>query len=229
MLRVRARDNSCFVALCNMVGGPGRARSSTATRSSSTTRASWSPAPPSFEEALLVVDVDPTSGGRAAAARRAPAGAARDRVARRGPDGSSCRRSRQGAASPHAASRSTTSSRCGSRSSSGCATTSDKNGFREVVVGLSGGIDSALTAAIARRGARRRARARRLDAVALLLRRRRARDAAAGRESLGVDFREIAIEPIVEAVRRRARAVVRGRDARPDRGEPAGARARARC
>ena len=48
------------------------------------------------------------------------------------------------------------------------------------------------------RGARRRARARRVDAVALLVRgdARRCRRLA---ESLGIDFREIAIEPVVEA------------------------------
>ena len=73
-----------------------------------------------------------------------------------------------------------------------------KNGFGDVVVGVSGGIDSALTAALARRGARRGARARRLDAVALLVR-GHARDARRLAEALGIDFRELPIEPIVEA------------------------------
>ena len=53
-----------------------------------------------------------------------------------------------GRAADRAAS-STSSSRCGSRSSSACATTCEKNGFGDVVLGLSGGIDSALTAALA--------------------------------------------------------------------------------
>ena len=47
----------------------------------------------------------------------------------------------------------------------------EKNGFGDVVVGVSGGIDSALTAALAVRGARARARPLRLDAFAVQLRR----------------------------------------------------------
>ena len=43
-----------------------------------------------------------------------------------------------------------------------------KNGFTDVVIGLSGGIDSSLVAAHRRRRPRRRARARRVDAVAVL-------------------------------------------------------------
>ena len=39
--------------------------------------------------------------------------------------------------------------RCGARSCSACATTSHKSGFRRVLLGLSGGIDSALVAAVA--------------------------------------------------------------------------------
>ena len=45
-----------------------------------------------------------------------------------------------------------------------------KNGFREVVLGVSGGIDSALTAALAVAGARRRPHPLRVDALALFVR-----------------------------------------------------------
>ncbi len=64
MLRVRARDNSCFVALCNMVGGQDELIFDGSSvvfddEGELVARA------PSFEEALLVVDLDPaTAVGR---------------------------------------------------------------------------------------------------------------------------------------------------------------------
>ena len=54
-----------------------------------------------------------------------------------------------------------------------------KNGFTDVVFGLSGGIDSSLVAVHRRRRPRRRARARRVDAEPLLVRRTRRTDAEA--------------------------------------------------
>ena len=87
-----------------------------------------------------------------------------------------------------------------------------KNGFGDVVIGLSGGIDSALTAALAVEAlgpervhgvsmpSRFSSEATRGDAQRLA-------------ESLGIDFREIAIEPIVERVRpRRSRRSFAGRE-----------------
>jgi NAD+ synthase (glutamine-hydrolysing) len=74
----------------------------------------------------------------------------------------------------------------------------DKNGFREIVVGVSGGIDSALTAALA-------VEALGPDRVHLVTMPSRFSseatrgDAARLAENLGADFRELAIEPIVEA------------------------------
>ena len=85
----------------------------------------------------------------------------------------------------------------------------DKNGFRDIVVGLSGGIDSALTAALAVEALGAGAGARGVDAVALLVRRRRAATRARLAESLGIDFREIPIESIVGGVRRGAGAELR--------------------
>ena len=58
----------------------------------------------------------------------------------------------------------------------------DKNGFSDIVVGLSGGIDSALTVALAVEALGAGARARRLDAVALLVGGDARRRAAARRE-----------------------------------------------
>ena len=96
------------------------------------------------------------------------------------------------------------------------------------MIGLSGGIDSALTAAIAV-GA---LGAERVHGVSMPSRYSSAGtrgDAALVAASLGIDFREIPIEPMVEAFTGALAAAFAGRAARPDRGEPAGARARARC
>jgi NAD+ synthase (glutamine-hydrolysing) len=74
----------------------------------------------------------------------------------------------------------------------------DKNGFGAVVVAVSGGIDSALTAAISV-GALGSGR---VHAVSMPSRYSSAgtrTDARRLAESLGVDFREIPIEPVVEA------------------------------
>ena len=128
MLRVRARDNACFIALCNMVGGQdelvfdgelarprrrGRAR-----RPGGELRGGAARRRPR-----------PGRDGRAPAARRAPPCArARATVeptaeeielaAAARPDATPC--------IPGRRRRSTTSSRCAARSSSGCATTSSR-------------------------------------------------------------------------------------------------------
>jgi NAD+ synthase (glutamine-hydrolysing) len=72
----------------------------------------------------------------------------------------------------------------------------DKNGFREIVVGLSGGIDSAVTAALAVEAIG----AARVHGVSMPSRfssEGTRRDAQRLAESLGIDFREIPIEQIV--------------------------------
>ena len=230
MLVTRARDNSCFVALCNAVGGQDELifdGHSVVLDDDGEVIARA----PGFEEALLVVDVEPEARDRAAAARRAPP-RARARARRDAASRGRARRRAEGrrptASGSTASSRRCTSrsSRCGSRSSSASATTSTKNGFREVVLGVSGGIDSALTAALAVGGARRRARALRLDAVALLVGRRRRPMRGGSPSSLGAHFLELPIEPIVPRVRGRARRRLRRTRARPGRGEPPGAHPR---
>ena len=123
--------------------------SSTAARSRSTpTARSW-PGPRRSREELLVCERRPGRGGRRAAARHAaaarvepPAGRARRgararrRRARGAPGRSRCRRSRS-------------RRRCGRRSCSGSRDYAAKNGFQRALLGLSGGIDSALVAALA--------------------------------------------------------------------------------
>ena len=113
----------------------------------------------------------PGRRGRPPAARRAPPRARARPGARRADERRARAAARAGRSRSRRGSRrrSTTSSRCGSRSSSACTTTSTKNGFGDVVIGVSGGIDSALTAALCVEALGAGARARRLDAVALLV------------------------------------------------------------
>src|SRR5205807_2073705 len=72
----------------------------------------------------------------------------------------------------------------------------DKNGFRDVVVGLSGGIDSALTAALAAE-ALEPARVHCVSMPSRFSSEGTRADARLLAESIGADFREIAIDPVV--------------------------------
>ena len=101
----------------------------------------------------------------------------------------------------------------------------EKNGFREVVLGVSGGIDSAVTAALAAEalGPER--------VVAVSMPSRYSSDATQDdarrlAESLGVRFLELPIESVVDAVEADARRSLRRHGARPRRGEHPGAGAR---
>ena len=152
-----ARRCSPHARATTRAGSRSSTRSARRTSSSSTVTASCSTRTgrswraPAFEEALLVVDVDPTTAigrrlrdarRRALAARAGTSGPARRRP-RRAPGRTARRRS------PLSCRSSTSSRRCASRSSSACATTSRRTASRDVVLGISGGIDSALTAALA--------------------------------------------------------------------------------
>ena len=126
--------------------------SSTATRSSSTTTAGSSPARPSSRRRCSSATSTPTPPARpgcatpaagARPARRRPPSTTSGRCARRRPGRT---RARSAARSPTRCRRSTRST---PRSSWGRATTTRKNGFGHVVLGLSGGIDSTLVALIA--------------------------------------------------------------------------------
>ena len=70
-----------------------------------------------------------------------------------------------------------------------------KNGFTDVVIGLSGGIDSSLVAVHRRRRPRRRARARRRRCRAASPATTRAPTPSALADGLGIDYRTIPIEP----------------------------------
>jgi NAD+ synthase (glutamine-hydrolysing) len=199
MLVTRARDNAAYVAFCNLVGGQdelvfdghsvvlddegevvGRA--------------------PGFEEALLIVDVDPNEaiGRRLRDVRR------RD-----------LERSR--ADPPVATTLSLPAPRAVAEAVAASVTPFadeleqlrralglglrdyvEKNGFEDVVVSVSGGIDSALTAAIAA-DALGPDRVHTVSMPSRFSSDETRDDARAVSENLGVEFREIAIEGIVGA------------------------------
>src|SRR6266699_5429704 len=152
MFATRARDNSCFVAFCNSVGGQDELifdGNSLVLDEEGHVLARG----PSFEEELLVVDVEPADavGRRLRDVRRRAL--ARDRgVLQELPVvhvGSSRPDTKRPRAHPEPAPPLQELEQMRLALELGLRDYVDKNGFREVVVGVSGGIDSALTATLA--------------------------------------------------------------------------------
>jgi NAD+ synthase (glutamine-hydrolysing) len=197
MFRTRARDNSVFVAFCNAVGGQDELifdGHSFVLDDEGTVLARA----PGFEEALLVVDVDPgsvrarrlTDARRRALAQeqgrprppRIPLGRPRDQsdkvragVAPFCDDLEQMRLALELGLSDYVG----------------------KNGFRDVVLGLSGGIDSAVVATLAVEALG----PGRVHCVSMPSRYSSSgtrSDAERLAENVGCDFREIAIEAILE-------------------------------
>jgi NAD+ synthase (glutamine-hydrolysing) len=197
MFATRARDNACFVAFCNAVGGQdelifdghslvldeeGRVMA----------RA------PGFEEALLVVDIDPVEavGRRLRDVRRRALARERGGL----PDASLVKlgaaRERDAPVQPQLAQPVDELEQMRLALELGLHDYVEKNGFREVVIGVSGGIDSALTAALAVEALG----ADRVHCVSMPSRyssEETRRDARLLAESLGTDFRELPIEGVV--------------------------------
>jgi NAD+ synthase (glutamine-hydrolysing) len=198
MLRVRARDSACFIALCNAVGGQDELVFDGHSvviddEGELVARA------PGFEEALLVVDLDP-----AAAVGRRLRDVRRRALARE--NGSApvttielAKPSEHDAPlHPEPAPLTDDLEQMRLALELGLRDYVEKNGFTDVVIGLSGGIDSALTAALAAEALG----PDRVHGVSLPSRYSSAEtrgDARRLGESLGIDFREIAIEPVVES------------------------------
>ena len=199
MLRVRARDNSCFVALCNAVGGQDElifdGHSVVIDDDGEVVARA-----PGFEEALLVVDVDPaaTVGRRLRDVRRRSL--AREREGRVEVDEVELAppRAQEAAAHPEPAPQLDDLEQMRAALELGLRDYVDKNGFGDVVIGLSGGIDSALTAAVAV-GALGPERVHGVSMPSRYSSEGTRGDAQRLAENLGIDFREIAIEPAVEA------------------------------
>jgi NAD+ synthase (glutamine-hydrolysing) len=198
MLKVRARDNSCFVALCNAVGGQDELifdGHSVVLDDEGEVLARA----PGFEEALLVVDVDPVAavGRRLRDVRRRALARAREQVnaseIELAPPGEQTKR-----AEPPLAEQLSDLEQMRLALELGLRDYVQKNGFGDVVIGLSGGIDSALTAALAVEALG----PERVHGVSMPSRyssEGTRGDAQRLAGSLEIDFREIAIEPVVHA------------------------------
>jgi NAD+ synthase (glutamine-hydrolysing) len=197
MLKVRARDNSCFFALCNAVGGQDELifdGHSVVLDDEGEVLARA----PGFEEALLVVDVDPVGavGRRLRDVRRRALARARERVAATEIELAPPREQTE-PAQPLLAEQLPDLEQMRLALELGLRDYVTKNGFGDVVLGLSGGIDSALTAALAVEALG----PERVHGVSMPSRyssEGTRGDAQRLAESLGIDFREIAIEPIVD-------------------------------
>ncbi|HZQ15630.1 MAG TPA: NAD+ synthase [Gaiellaceae bacterium] len=199
MLKVRARDNSCFVAFCNAVGGQDELifdGHSVVLDDEGEVLARA----PGFEEHLLVVDVDPV----AAVGRRLRDVRRRALARERGADPQLTQvelpppAEQASALHPPPAAQLDDLEQMRLALELGLRDYVEKNGFGDVVVGLSGGIDSALTAALCVEALG----AGRVHGVSMPSRyssEGTRGDAARLAESLGIDFREVAIEPVVEA------------------------------
>ena len=200
MLQVRARDNSCFVALCNAVGGQDELifdGHSVVLDDEGEVLARAA----GFEEELLVVDVDPVAavGRRLRDVRRRALARDRERAERDERRARAAARAGRSRSHPRIAPQLDDLEQMRLALELGLRDYVTKNGFGDVVIGALRrdrlGADrgarasrrsapSACTASRCRRATRRRARAATRERLA---------------ESLGIDFREIPIEPMVEA------------------------------
>jgi NAD+ synthase (glutamine-hydrolysing) len=212
MLRVRARDNSCFFALCNAVGGQDELIFDGHSvvlddEGEILARAAG------FEEELLVVDVDPVAaiGRRLRDVRRRSLARARQRVEATTVELAPPREQSE-AAHPTPAQQLSDLEQMRLALELGLRDYVDKNGFRDVVIAVSGGIDSALTAALCVEALG----PERVHAVSMPSRyssEGTRGDAWRLAESLGIEFREVAIEPVVETFTAALAPSFEGRDA----------------
>jgi len=199
MFQQRARDTSSYVAFVNAVGGQDElvfdGHSCVLDDEGEVLARA-----PGFEEALLVVDVDPTAaiGRRLSETRRRAL--AREQESPPTPTVVELAMQGQGPAVPVPEVTPFAGELDAMRLALvlGLRDYVEKNGFKEIVIGLSGGIDSALTAALAVEALG----ADRVHGVSMPSRfssKGTRTDAQRLAESLGIDFRELPIERIVGA------------------------------
>jgi NAD+ synthase (glutamine-hydrolysing) len=199
MLATRARDNSCWIAFVNAVGAQDElifdGHSLVLDEEGEIVARG-----PSFEEALLVVDIDATTAVSRRlrdARRRALARARRDLP--NPPLVDIPVREHGETVQPVVAPTLDELEQMRQALDLGLGDYVEKNGFQDVVLGLSGGIDSALTAALAAEALG----PERVHCVSMPSRYSSDEtrfDAKRVAESLGVNYLELPIEPIVEAV-----------------------------
>jgi NAD+ synthase (glutamine-hydrolysing) len=214
MLVTRARDNSCFIALCNAVGAQDELifdGHSVVLDDEGEVLARA----PGFEEALLVLDVDPEAviGRRLRDVRRRALETERGEI----PAVSVVHvgSSREPGNGTHVGGTIATPleelEQMRLALELGLHDYVEKNGFREVVLGISGGIDSALTAALA-------AEALGTDRVHCVSMPSRysseatRRDAKAVAESIGAHYLELPIERIYDAFADALASVFEGKE-----------------
>jgi NAD+ synthase (glutamine-hydrolysing) len=199
MLATRARDNSCWIAFVNAVGAQDElifdGHSLVLDEEGEIVARG-----PAFEEALLIVDVDASTAvsRRLRDARRRALARAR-RELPNPPVVDVPTREHQETVEPELAPTLDELEQMRQALELGLGDYVRKNDFHDVVLGVSGGIDSALTAALAAETLG----AERVHCVSMPSRYSSSEtrsDAKLVAESLGVDYREIPIEPIVEAV-----------------------------
>jgi NAD+ synthase (glutamine-hydrolysing) len=198
MLKVRALDNSCFVALCNAVGGQDELifdGHSVVLDDEGEVLARAA----GFEEELLVVDVDPVAavGRRLRDVRRRSLARDRERTEVRNVELTPPREQKE-SLEPRIAAPLDDLEQMRLALELGLHDYVTKNGFGDVVIGISGGIDSALTAALCVEALG----ADRVHGVSMPSRyssEGTRSDAQRLSDALGIDFREIPIEPMVEA------------------------------
>jgi NAD+ synthase (glutamine-hydrolysing) len=200
MFATRARDNACFIAFCNAVGGQDElifdGHSFVLDEQGRVLARA-----PGFEEALLVVDIEPADavGRRLRDVRRRALLRERDSI----PEAPVVHVGSPGAhaepVEPLVAPQLDELEQMRLALELGLRDYVEKNGFREVVVGVSGGIDSAVTAALAVEALG----AERVHCVSMPSRyssEETRRDACLLAESLAADFRELPIDEIVAAL-----------------------------
>jgi NAD+ synthase (glutamine-hydrolysing) len=200
MLATRARDNSCWIAFVNAVGAQDElifdGQSLVLDENGEVVVRG-----PAFEEALLVVDVDATT----AVARRLRDARRRSlaRSRRELPEATVIDVPLQERAETHSVETTIAEPLAELEEMRlaielGLADYAGKNGFTDVVLGISGGIDSALTAALAVEAVG----PEHVVCVSMPSRYSSAetqRDARAVAESLGTRYLEIPIQPVVDA------------------------------
>jgi NAD+ synthase (glutamine-hydrolysing) len=213
MFRTRARDNVCFVALCNAVGGQDELIFDGHSLVLDDEGEVLARAP-GFEECLLVVDVDPSAviGRRLRDVRRRA-------LARELPEPPEATvvevaRSANADGRPRTAVIVPVADELEQMRRAlvlGLRDYVHKNGFAEVVVGVSGGIDSALTAALAVEALG----SERVHCVSMPSRyssEGTRGDARRLAENLGCSFQEIEIEPLFETFLAALQPSFAGRD-----------------
>jgi NAD+ synthase (glutamine-hydrolysing) len=199
MLVTRARDSSAYLAFCNLVGGQDELVFDghsvvLADDGEVIARA------PGFEEALLVADVDPVEavGRRLRDVRRRELARARGTPPPVTTVNAGAIRTQGSPAPGTVAAFAPELDQMRLALGLGLRDYVVKNGFTDVVLGISGGIDSAVTAAVCVEALG----ADRVHCVSMPSRyssQATRQDARLVAESLGCDFRELPIEPIVEA------------------------------